>query len=67
MAETSEKRIHHIQFGMFSSHEMINAAELPIVNRELYQAPTRNPVPYGVLDKRLVCSVTGHLQTNMGM
>ncbi|CAN0053132.1 unnamed protein product, partial [Heterosigma akashiwo] len=47
------KKISHIQFGLFNSTEMHRLSEFEVCNRSLFQMPTRNPAPYGVLDPRL--------------
>ena len=44
----------HINFGLLSPVQMTQLAEFQVVNRELYQLPKRDPMPYGVLDTRLV-------------
>ncbi|ORX66823.1 DNA-directed RNA polymerase III largest subunit [Linderina pennispora] len=47
------KQIHCIQFGVPSPHDIRQAAEVVINQRDLYTAETRKPVPNGVLDPRL--------------
>ncbi|KAJ2049003.1 DNA-directed RNA polymerase III subunit C1 (rpo31), partial [Coemansia sp. S16] len=41
------------QFGVPSPHEIRQAAEVEINQRDLYLAESHRPVPYGVLDPRL--------------
>lgn len=38
-----------------SDEDIRRSSVIRVVNRELYQTPSRNPFPYGVLDPRLVC------------
>ncbi|KAJ2688348.1 DNA-directed RNA polymerase III subunit C1 (rpo31) [Coemansia spiralis] len=47
------KQIHCIQFGVPSPHEIRQAAEVEINQRDLYLAENHKPVPHGVLDPRL--------------
>eukprot|EP00771_Trimastix_marina_P001892 gnl/Trimastix_PCT/3001.p1 GENE.gnl/Trimastix_PCT/3001~~gnl/Trimastix_PCT/3001.p1 ORF type:complete len:1478 (+),score=447.35 gnl/Trimastix_PCT/3001:86-4519(+) len=51
--ESSEKFVNNLQFGLLSAQDTVRLSNVQIVNRELYQYPTRNPVPLGVLDRRL--------------
>jgi hypothetical protein len=46
-----------MQFSLFSAADMMRASHLSVCNRELYQMPSRAPVSYGVLDRRLVSAV----------
>ncbi|KAL6060056.1 DNA-directed RNA polymerase subunit [Balamuthia mandrillaris] len=50
--ETPQK-IKAIQFGMFSSSDMMRMSQFQLVNRELYQLPKREPMPNGPLDAKL--------------
>ncbi|KAJ2559006.1 DNA-directed RNA polymerase III subunit C1 (rpo31) [Coemansia sp. RSA 1933] len=47
------KQIHCIQFGVPSPHDIRQAAEVAINQRDLYLAERQQPVPHGVLDPRL--------------
>ena len=48
----------HIQFGVFSSEQVRQQAHLHVVSKALYtQDHTRTPVPYGVLDYRMVHTI----------
>ncbi|KAJ1735308.1 DNA-directed RNA polymerase III subunit C1 (rpo31) [Coemansia sp. Benny D160-2] len=47
------KQIHCIQFGVPSPHDIRQAAEVAINQRDLYLAENHRPVPHGVLDPRL--------------
>ncbi|KNC52211.1 DNA-directed RNA polymerase [Thecamonas trahens ATCC 50062] len=49
-------KVSHLQFGMLKPHEMQRVAHLQVVNRELYQQPSRVPQPFGPLDLRLGAS-----------
>jgi hypothetical protein len=49
MQRMSEIEVHSVVFVWF-----VHDAALQVVNRELYLHPTRNPVPFGPLDPRLV-------------
>ena len=42
-----------MQFGMLKPYEMSRMAEVRVVNRELYQQPSRMPQPHGPLDLRM--------------
>ncbi|KAJ2162429.1 DNA-directed RNA polymerase III subunit C1 (rpo31) [Coemansia sp. RSA 552] len=55
------KQIHFIQFGIPSPHDIRQAAEVEINQRDLYDAETREPVPNGVLDRHL--GVSGKTNT----
>lgn len=45
----------HVTFGMESAESMQQQAHIHVVSKNLYnQDVQRTPVPYGVLDKRLV-------------
>ena len=45
----------HLQFGLFSAEQMRQQAHIHVVSKALYtQDNTRKPVPYGVLDHRMV-------------
>jgi DNA-directed RNA polymerase beta' subunit len=50
---TRTKAIAGIAFGMMTGAEMIRAAHIQVCSKELYQMPTRQPAPYGVLDPHL--------------
>lgn len=50
---TAPKKIAVIQFSMLDGVEMAKLAETPIINRELYKHPTKEPMEYGVLDPHL--------------
>ncbi|KAJ1897533.1 DNA-directed RNA polymerase III subunit C1 (rpo31), partial [Kickxella alabastrina] len=47
------KQIHCIQFGIPSPHEIRQAAEVEINQRDLYTQESHRPAPHGVLDLRL--------------
>ncbi|KAJ1989575.1 DNA-directed RNA polymerase III subunit C1 (rpo31) [Coemansia spiralis] len=47
------KQIQCIQFGVPSPHDIRQAAEVAINQRDLYLAENHKPVPHGVLDPRL--------------
>lgn len=44
----------HIKFGILTPQEIVEMAEIEIVNRELYNVADRSPIKYGCLDRRLV-------------
>ena len=45
----------HLQFGLFSAEQMRQQAHIHVVSKALYsQDNSRKPVPYGVLDHRMV-------------
>ncbi|XP_075154663.1 RNA polymerase III subunit A [Haematobia irritans] len=46
------KKISHVQFSISSPEEIQQESQLRIVSKNLYQAQ-RQPVPYGVLDRRM--------------
>ena len=46
-------KLAHIQFGMFTWHEMARAAEVNVSHQGLYNLVSRVPVAHGVLDGRL--------------
>lgn len=50
---TAPKKIAVIQFSLLDGQEMAKLAETPIINRDLYKYPTKDPMEYGVLDPRL--------------
>lgn len=43
----------HVQFGMASAEEIQQEAHIRVVSKNLY-AQGREPVSYGVLDRRMV-------------
>lgn len=46
----------HVTFGVESAESMQQQAILQVVSKNLYnQDPQRTPIPYGVLDPRMVC------------
>ena len=48
-----------VSFGVDSRHNMGKQAHIHVVNKNLYgQGGNRTPVPYGVLDKRMVINKT---------
>ena len=48
-------RSGHLQFGLLSAEQMRQQAHLHVVSKTLYSQDTaRKPVPYGVLDHRMV-------------
>jgi len=47
-----------IKFGVLAPQEIHQLSEFEVVNRELYQVPSREPMPNGCLDPRLVRSAT---------
>ncbi|KAL0220277.1 hypothetical protein RCL1_000131 [Eukaryota sp. TZLM3-RCL] len=47
------KQITKLQFGLLNPTEIQQMSEIEVVNRELYQVATRNPIPHGMLDRRL--------------
>lgn len=48
-----------INFGVFSADQIQQLATVQCVAKSLYTPDaTRTPVPYGVLDKKLVCGIT---------
>lgn len=59
-ATVSEDRCTHlffrknIKFGIASSSEIGELAEVEVCNRELYSVTSREPIPFGCLDRRLV-------------
>ena len=44
----------HVCFGVLSAEEMRQAAHIECVSKNLYTQETRKPVPFGVLDHRMV-------------
>lgn len=44
----------HIKFGILTPQEIVEMAEIEVVNRELYNVTNRTPIKYGCLDRRLV-------------
>lgn len=44
----------NIKFGILTPQEIVEMAEIEIVNRELYNVTNRSPVKFGCLDRRLV-------------
>jgi DNA-directed RNA polymerase III subunit RPC1 len=50
---TAPKKISVIQFSLLDGQEMAKLAETPIINRELYKHPTKDPMEYGPLDPHL--------------
>lgn len=44
----------HVQFGINSPEEIQQEAHIRIVSKNLYN-DGRQPVPYGVLDRQMVC------------
>jgi DNA-directed RNA polymerase III subunit RPC1 len=50
---TAPKKIAVIQFSLLDGQEMAKLAETPIINRELYKYPTKEPMEYGPLDPHL--------------
>lgn len=50
----------HVQFCISSPEEIQQESHLRIVSKNLYQGQ-RQPVPYGVLDKRMVRIFIGFL------
>lgn len=55
-------RLHrsHVQFGIDSPEEIQQEAHIRIVSKNLYN-DGRQPVPYGVLDRQMVC-MTFHMK-----
>lgn len=47
----------HVQFGISSPEEIQQEAHIRIVSKNLYN-DGRQPVPYGVLDRQMVCILT---------
>lgn len=57
-------KIGSVQFSLLSSDEMLRLSEVEISQRHLYVTPTRTPVPFGPLDRRLgTSSKTGTCAT----
>lgn len=50
---TAPKKISVIQFSMLDGVEMAKLGEIPIINRDLYKHPTKDPMEYGPLDPHL--------------
>jgi DNA-directed RNA polymerase III subunit RPC1 len=50
---TAPKKISVIQFSMLDGVDMAKLAETPIINRELYKHPTKEPMEYGPLDPHM--------------
>ncbi|CAK4179374.1 unnamed protein product [Aphanomyces euteiches] len=46
-------KISHLNFGLLSSTDMMRMSEIRVTSKDLFIMPTREPAPYGVLDKRL--------------
>ena len=54
----------HLKFGLLSSEQMHQQAHIHVVSKALYsQDNSRKPVPYGVLDRRMVSHMTVALTT----
>ncbi|KAL0236022.1 hypothetical protein GEMRC1_002604 [Eukaryota sp. GEM-RC1] len=53
LSDAIPKQITQLQFGLLSPDEIQQMAEFEVVNKELYQQGTRNPVSFGMLDRRL--------------
>nr|XP_016942385.1 DNA-directed RNA polymerase III subunit RPC1 [Drosophila suzukii] len=51
-ASALNKKISHVQFGISGADEIQQEALVRIISKNLYQAQ-RQPVPYGVLDRRM--------------
>jgi DNA-directed RNA polymerase III subunit RPC1 len=52
------RKISHVSFGVESAESMQQQSHIHVVAKNLYnQDVQRTPIPYGVLDKRLV----GHI------
>lgn len=47
-------RSSHVQFGMASAEEIQQEAHIRVVSKNLY-GQGREPVSFGVLDRRMVC------------
>ena len=55
----------HLKFGLFSSEQMHQQAHIHVVSKALYsQDNSRKPVPYGVLDRRMVSHVIVAMTTH---
>lgn len=51
----ASKQVTGVTFGIFSSEEMRQQANVQIVSKNLYTQDGKNqPAPYGVLDMRMV-------------
>ena len=48
-----DRRISHVQFGMFGNEEVERLAEFEVTSDRGYEQPGRTPVSNGVLDRRL--------------
>src|SRR3989338_721668 len=46
-------KISELQFGLPTPQDIQKQSFLPVLNRELFQHPSRTPVPFGPLDRRL--------------
>lgn len=51
------KKISHVHFGMDSPEMMQQEAHIQIIAKNLYQDLNREPIPYGVLDKKMVIMI----------
>lgn len=50
----------HLKFGMLSAEQMRQQAHIHVVSKALYsQDCARKPIPYGVLDHRMVSEERG--------
>jgi len=63
--QVAPQKIEYIQFGLFSPSQMQQMGEMQVSNTGLYAHPTKNPVPWGLLDPRLGISQStqGECQT----
>ncbi|EDV92173.1 GH24768 [Drosophila grimshawi] len=64
-ASALNKKISHVQFGISGSDEIQQESLVRIISKNLYQAQ-RQPVPYGVLDRRMGISTKDALCETCG-
>ena len=50
----------HLKFDTFSAEEMRQQAHIHVVSKLLYSQDARKPVPFGVLDHRMVSAFASH-------
>ena len=57
LKDNTPKTVDTVEFGIFSKSDIDRVSEIEIVSSDLYNyTTTKEPVPYGALDKRLGCT-----------
>lgn len=49
----ANSRVAQLQFGMLKTSDILRASHLEVLHRTFYEAGRQEPMPYGVLDRRL--------------